>query len=75
MKSETTHVSGGCSARTWSMSTPNRDQNISECSTRRSENQEKACKKRGESVTNSAGKVVEQFPFVCPIDIGIYLLI
>jgi hypothetical protein len=38
------YVSGGCSLRTVSISTPKRDQKISECSTRRSENQAKACK-------------------------------
>ena len=38
-----TYVSGGCSASTVSISTPNNDQKISECSTRRSENQANAC--------------------------------
>ena len=37
-------MSGGCSAKTVSMSTPKSDQKISECSTRRSENQAKAWK-------------------------------
>ena len=36
-------MSGGCSARTVSMSTAKRDQKISECSTSRSLNQAKAC--------------------------------
>ena len=38
-----TYVSGGCSARTVSISTPNKDQKISECSTSRSENHANAC--------------------------------